>query len=246
MKENVVDFEYEYYLKKEKEAKQALNKCDYEKVLNIVSEPIEKIKKIDGLEIFCPQDEIDSAILLNLLSHDVKQTNFSKNNYYVFHFIAGLAYYNLNKFEDAIEHFKKAKELDPADIKSRIFELLVLDKLHKYDSFINDVQEVLYFAYRDEDLSSIYEIVGNYMLNHKDYEMAILTYYISLSYLKNEKIENKLKEIEQESGISLEEQDWLSKTYMKKLYNAYKIPIGPNEKVKKIVEKVKNNSKKDF
>ena len=145
--QKVIDIDVEYFLNKEKEAQEALLDSKFDKALEIVKEPISQIDKFYQLEIYCPQNVFDSAILLNYLGKEVKQSSFAKVNFYDFYLIAGSANYNLDNKEKAREYYQKAIKLNPASSIARIFDIRISEEINDYDNLLGKFQDALYFAY---------------------------------------------------------------------------------------------------
>ena len=234
MKENVVNFEAEYFLKKENEGQKAILDNDFTKVLDILKEPLEKIDNMQDIEMYCPQNIFDAAIFLNYLGKDVKQTSFSKVNYYDFYLMAASSHYNLGHLKEARDYYRKAIRLNPASSIARIFELTIDKELGEYDSYISNIQDALYFAYNRSDLATIYSLAGDFLAHEKDFEMAIVAYNLSVVYDLKDDTLDLISNVAKEGNIDLDSEDWLSETYMKKFYNTYKIPLMPNEKLSEL------------
>ncbi len=231
MKDKVVDFETEYFLKKQKEAHAAFDKNDFNSTLNIIAEPIKKIEELNEAEIYCPQNVFDAAVFLNYLGKPVKQTSFSKINYYDFYMMEGSSLFNLDYKKEAREHFRKAIKFNPCGISARILDLLISIEINDYENFIENVQDALFFVYDRENMSLIYKLTGDYLLHIGDHELGIVAYHLSLLYKLDNTVSNLIKTVGTELNIDLDSQDWLSETYLKKFHNTYKIPIMPNEKL---------------
>ena len=231
MKDNVVDFETEYFLKKQKEAHVAFDQNDFNKTLAIIAEPIKKIEEINETEVYCPQNVFDAAIFLNYLGKPVKQTNFSKVNYYDFYMMEGSSLFNLEYKKEARDFFRKAIKLNPCGISARILELLISVELDDYENFLENIQDALFFVYDRENMSLVYKLAGDYLLHIGDHELGIVAYHLSLLYKLDDTVANLVKTVGQELNIDIDSQDWLSETYLKKFHNTYKIPIMPNEKL---------------
>ena len=229
MKENVVDFEIEYYLNKQKEAQEKLLNHEFEEVINLLKEPCEKIDEVYESDIYCPQNIFETAICLNYLGKEVHQNNLSKINFYDFYLMMASANYNLNNYEIARDYYRKAIKLDPASCIARYFEMEIDFKLNYYDDFISNAKDALYFAYTRPDMAKIYKLVGDYLRHEKDYEMAIVAYHLSIVYDLNDEVAKIVQDTAKEGKIDIEKEDWLSESYMNKFFNTYKIPLMPNE-----------------
>ena len=236
MKGNIVSFEAEYFLTKEKEAREAMQNEDFEKTLNIIKEPLFKIEGLDDVELYCPQNAFDQIIFLNLLGKEVHQTSFSKINYYEFYLIAASSYVYLNNLEKAKEYYEKAIKLNPASSVARISKLKIDIKTGNFENVLNDIKDAMFFAYSRNDIGEIFEIAGDYLSHENDYEMALVAYHFSIVYKVDDSVAVKITDTACKGNIDDDSKDWLSDYYMKKFYNTYKIPLMPNEKLVLLAE----------
>ena len=243
MRGNVVSFEAEYYSNKSKEAQAALKNDEYEKVLEIIKEPLSKIDSLDEIEVYCPQNIFEQIILLNLLGKEVHQNSFSKINYFEFYLMAATSYSSLNNFEKAKEFYEKAIKLNPANSVARISAMRVATKMNYFDGFLNNIKDAMFFAYTRNDIGQIFELAGDYLTHEKDYEMALVAYHLSIVYRIDDSVAQKITEILKKENI--ESKDWLSEYYMKKFNNTYEIPLMPNEKIVLLAEAMGADARKN-
>lgn len=235
MENNIVDIENEYFKKKNKEAYELLINKEFEKVVDILKEPIEKInKKLEEDKKYCPQNIFEATIFMNFLQPKLKQEDFAKINYYDFYLMNAAANYNLENFEESRKSYEKAIELNPASAIAKL-QVLEMDKKEKrFDCFIDDVKNVFDFAYRRADMARAYRNVGYYLYEQKDYEMAIVAYYLSNIYQMTELSMQEVNHIAEVANIDLNEKQWLSEEMMGDFYEKYKIPLLPNQNLAKL------------
>lgn len=231
MENKIVNLEEEYFKKKNQEAYVALMNREFEKVIAILKEPIEKIENSVKKSVYCPQNIFEAGILLNFFDNKIEQKDFSKVNYYDFFLMSGAAKYNLSLLDESKSDYQKAIQFNPTSAVARL-QVLEIEKCQKqYDTFLLEVQEFFKYAYRRGDIARAYRDIGYYLYDKKDYEMALVAYYLSNIYEMSELAINEIKHIEKEAGIDLESKAWLSEEMMGKLTNQYKIPLLPNEKL---------------
>ena len=233
MENNVVDIELEYFKLKNKEAYETLMKKEFAKVVEMLKEPIERIEARNEKK-YCPQNIFDASIYMNFLEPKAKQEDFAKINYYDFYLMRGSANYNLGKFEAASKDYEKAIEYNPASATARL-QLLEIAKINKkFDTFVEDIKEFLKYAYRRVDMARAYRNIGYYLYEVKDYEMAIVAYYLSNAYEVTELSMKEVMHISEIAGIDLDSKEWLSEEIMGEFYDKYKIPLMPNPNLVKL------------
>ena len=238
MKDKIVDFESTYFLKKQKECQAAFSKNDFNKVLELAKEPLNKINKMDNIEMYCPQNVFESAVCLNYLGKEVKQTNISKINYYDFYNMAGQSQFSLGNKKEARELFKKAIKLDPVSSYARQFELLISIQLDDYEDFLAKIQDALFFAYKRADIALFYKMLGDYLLHIGDLEMGMVSYNLSMVYKPDETIVQIIKNTANDLNLDIDNTNYLSENYMKKFHNTYNVPLMPNNKLSDLAIKM--------
>lgn len=231
MKENVVSFELQYYLNILREAKKKQTNKEYKEVVKLLKEPLKKLNEITSGEVYCPQNVFESAVMLNYLGKEVHQNNFAKVNYYDLYLMNAISNYELGNIEEAQKSFKQAIKLNPVSSIARRYDIEIDLKNKHYDDVLNNLQDAMFFAYKRPDIAKIYRLAGDYLRTQKDFEMALVSYYLSLAYDIDDNMMNNINDTAKEGEIDLESEDWLSESYMRKFLNAYKIPIMPNQKI---------------
>ena len=231
MNEKVIDFELQYFLNKQKEAQEKIKNHEFQSVIETLKEPMEKIEELANTEIYCPQNLFESAVCLNYLGKEVHQNSFAKINFYDFYLMLAASYYNLNKLDESQKYYKMAIKLDPVSSIARQYDIEIDLKNKHYDDVLNNLQDAMYFAYTRPDIAKIYKLSGDFLRAQKDYEMSIVSYFLSIVYDINDDVANLAKEVANEAGIDIDSEEWLSEAYMKKFFNTYKIPLMPNQKL---------------
>lgn len=231
MENNIVNLEEEYFKKRNKEAYTKLMNREFEDVKNLLKEPIEKIETTVTEKVYCPQNIFEAGIFLNFLDEKVEQKKFAKINYYDFYLMNAAANYNLSLLEEAKKDYEKAVEFNPASSIARIQILEINKKLKKYDTYLEDVKDLFKYAYRRTDLARAYRDAGYYLYETKDYEMALVAYYLSNVYEFTETAINEIKHIGEVAKIDLDSKAWLSEEMMGEFFEKYKIPLLPSEKL---------------
>ena len=234
MKDNIIDFEARYYLNKMDEAKSCLLNQDFRGIVNVLEDPCKKIDELLETEIYCPQNIFEQAVCLNLLGKEVYPRNFARINFYEFYKMMGAAFYNLGDKEKSKDYYEKAVKLDPASLFARIFEMKVSIELNDFEDFLTKIQDAMYFAYYRSDMAKVYDLAGDYLVYKKDYEMALVSYNLSNSYVLNDDMVTKIKETAEKAEIDLNEKSFLAEDYMRKFYNTYKIALMPNQNIEKL------------
>ncbi len=245
MENNVVDIELEYFKHKNKEIYDILMKEDFEKVVDLSKEPIERIEnKLGDERIYCPQNIFEASIYLNFLEPKATQKNFSNINYYEFYLMRGTANYNLKNFGLAKDDYKKALKFNPASSVARL-QLLEIAKISKdFDNFIDDIKEFFKYAYRRTDIARVYRDFGYYLYEIKDYDMAMVAYHLSNVYEITDLATKEITYISNIAEIYLESKNWLSEEMMKELYNKYKVPLLPDQMLVKLANAIAEDSYK--
>lgn len=238
MKDKIVDFETTYFLNKRKECQNAFAKNEYQKVIDIINAPLSKIDNMLDVEIYCPQNVFDKAIFLNYLGKEVKQTSFSKINYYDFYMMAAESQFALDNKKEARELFKKAIKLNPASSRARGFELLISIQLNDYEDFLAKIQDALFFAYNRADMALFYKMLGDYLLHIGDHEMGMVSYNLSMTYKPDETIVQIIRNTAKDLNLDIESNNYLSENYMRKFHNTYNIPLMPNSKLSDLAIKM--------
>lgn len=243
MENNVVNFEEEYFKLKNKEAYEKLMNREFEATREMLQEPIEKIEeKMKSGKKYCPQNVFDAAIFMNFLEPKATQQDFAKSNYYDFYLMRGAASYNLNDFEDSKKHYKKAIELNPASAVARL-QMFEINKLEKqFDTYVEDIKDFFKYAYRRVDMARAYRDMGYYLCEIKDYEMAIVAYYLSNIYEVTDLAIAEVKHIAEIAKIDLDSKLWLSEEMMGEFYEKYKIPLLPNQDLVKLACAIADDS----
>lgn len=242
MENNVINLEVEYFKKKNQEAYQTLMNKDFEKVNELLKEPLDKIQNSVKENTYCPQNIFEAGIFLNFLDKKVEQKDFANINYYDFYLISAAANYNLNLLEKSREDYVKAIEFNPASSIARL-QVLEIDKRQKnYDTYLEDVKEFFKYAYRRTDIAKAYRDVGYYLYEVKDYEMALVAYYLSNVYEFTEAAINEIKHIGEVEKIDLDSKAWLSEEMMGEFSNKYKIPLLPSEKLTSLAIAMANDA----
>lgn len=243
MENNIVNLEDEFLKQRNKEALDSLLKKDFEKVKELLKEPIEKIdEKINGKKIYCPQNIFEATIFLNFLEPKAEQKDFAKINYYDFYLMMAASSYNLNEFEEAKKYYEKAIELNPASSVARLQLFEINKKEKKFDNFTEGVKEFFDYAYRRADISKAYRDVGYYLYEQKDFEMAIVAYYLSTVYELSDISMQEVRHIAEKENIDLDSKQWLSEEMMGEFYNKYKIPLLPNQKLVNLADVLANDA----
>lgn len=235
MKDNVVDMELEYFKIKNKEAYETLMNKEFDKVVTMLEEPIEKIEsKLNGLKVYCPQNIFDASVYMNFLEPKATQKDFANINYYDFYLIRGAANYNLERFEEAKKDYKKAIEFNPTSSVARLQLLEIAKREKKFETYIDDIKELFKYAYRRVDMARAYRDLGYYLFEIKDCEMSIVAYYLSNAYEFTDFSMKEAMHIAEEADIDLESKNWLSEEMMGELYNKYKVPLLPSQELTKL------------
>ena len=231
MENNIVNLEEEYFKKKNKEAYQMLMNKDFKKVNEFLEEPLSKIETSVKENVYCPQNIFEAGILLNFLDKKVEQKDFAKINYYDFYLMSAAANYNLDLLNKSRENYIKAIAFNPASSIARL-QVLEIDKRQKnFETYLEDIKEFFKYAYRRTDIARAYRDVGYYLYEIKDYDMALVAYYLSNVYEFTEKSINEIKHIGETEKIDLDSKAWLSEEMMREFHNKYKIPLMPSEKL---------------
>lgn len=231
MKDNIVNLEEEYLKKKNAEAFGYLMNRQFEKTIEVLKEPLAKIKGPMIENKYCPQNIFESGIILNFLNKKVEQKDFAKINYYDFFLMSGSAKYNLGQYDESRKDYQTALELNPASAVARL-QVQEINKIQKqYDDFLDDVRELLRLAYRRADIARGYRNIGFYLYDKKDYEMALVSYFLSNVYDMSELATNEIKHIGESKGIDLNSKAWLSEEMLREFSNKYNITLTPNDKI---------------
>ena len=230
MDNKIFDLEEEYFKKKNKEAYEALKDRKFAEVKEILKEPLEKIEpKLNEKKLLCPQNVFEAAIFLNFLEPKAVQDDFATVNYYDFYLMMAATEYNLENYEESRKFYDMALKLNPASCVARL-QLLEIDKIEKkFDNYANDIKELFDYAYRRADIAKAYRNMGYYLYEIKDYENAIVSYFLSNIYELTELSMKEAKHIAKVAGINLDSKQWLSEESMAGFYDTYKVPLLPSE-----------------
>ena len=115
-------------------------------------------------------------------------------NDFEYHFILGMAYEENKDYQNAIKHYKKAKQLKPKN--TEIYERLatIYIQLKQYDKAIEELKQAINLNPNDyqlyTELSQVYELKGNYQKAVQILEKslkkfpnnAVLHYYLAIAY----------------------------------------------------------------
>lgn len=229
MGDNVINLELEYFKRKNDEAYNMLIKKEFKKVIEHLKEPLEKIEvKLTGQKVYCPQNIFEATIFLNLLEPKATEEDFGNINYYDFYLINASANYNLGQYEEARKYYEKAIEINPSSAVARLQKMEIDKTEKKFDNFVEDIKEFFKYAYRRTEMARAYRNVGYYLYEKKDYEMAIVAYFLSNAYEVTETAINEAGTIAETAEIDLDSKQWLSEELLGELYEKYKIPLLPN------------------
>jgi len=229
MENNIVNLEEEYFKKKNQEAFGMLVNKEFEKVTVALEEPLNKIENSVKEKVYCPQNIFEAGIFLNFLGEKVEPKDFAKINYYDFYLMAGSANYNLEQFDKSKENYEKAIAFNPASSVARLQLLEIAKRQKNYDTYLEDVKDFFKYAYRRKDIAKVYRDIGYYLYDTKDYEMALVAYYLSNAYEFTELSIKEIKHIAETAQIDLDSKAWLSEEMMEEFHKKYKIPLLPSE-----------------
>lgn len=242
MENNIVNLEEEYFKKKNQEAYQTLMNRDFNKVTELLKEPLDKIENSVKGNVYCPQNIFEAGIFLNFLDKKVEQENFAKINYYDFYLMSAAANYNLDLLDESRKNYVKAIAFNPASSIARL-QVLEIDKRQKnFENYLEDVREFFNYAYRRTDIAKAYRDVGYYLYEMKDYEMSLVAYYLSNIYEFTDVAIDEIKHIAEAEKIDLDSKAWLSEEMMGEFHNKYKIPLLPSEKLTSLAIAMANDA----
>lgn len=168
-------------------------------------------------------------VLYMQIYEPTKEVRAIPQDFPMLYMLHGIVFFELKRFEDAIEALKKAVKLNPMCTEFQ-YEMAEAYKMYGNLEKYHEITKIcLGRSYKPTQLSRGYRNLGYYYIEKKDYEMAIACLHFSLVDENSKMAESELRYIEKTAGIKVKCPSFKA---IKKLFDKEEIPLGADELVR--------------
>jgi len=194
------------------EAQFQMYKKNYKRALELLEGIIKKIEgdypnyREDEVSQYFNFDNALEEIIYKEIYQPKKEVRINPESFAKLYSLYGSLLFELRRYDEAQETLEKAMKWNP--VKAEImFELGEIFKLRKqYDEYLELTKRCLECAYSSRHIARCYRNLGYYYIEQKEYDTAIVLYYLSLQFDNEDKTaSSELLYISQETGKQIKE-----------------------------------------